>query len=93
MLSGSLIRRVALRACVVLATFGGVGAVSATETQAAPAPAVVPSDDLFQDQTALQPGATIGAPEAWKVSRGAGVIVAVRRVQPRPAGRTLDQPG
>ncbi len=44
---------------------------------AAPAAVVLPSDGLYAEQTALQPGASIGAPEAWQVSDGRGVLVAV----------------
>ncbi len=60
--------------CAGLALVGGA---QAPATLAAPAPAHLPSDDLYAEQTALQPNAAIGAPEAWKVASGRGVLVAV----------------
>jgi subtilisin family serine protease len=67
----------AVRLAAALAVLaGGIAGMPAVST-AAPALAVVPSDELYADQAALQPGAFIGAPEAWKVATGAGVIVAV----------------
>jgi subtilisin family serine protease len=76
-------RTALLRACVALAALGlagtgGLPGLAGTPVAAAaPAPGIVPSDDLYPDQAALQPGAAIGAPEAWKIASGAGVVVAV----------------
>jgi len=67
-------------------TIGTTAAVASLVLAGALAPAtgiaagtapVIPTDSFYAQQTALQPGATIGAPEAWKVADGHGVVVAV----------------
>ncbi|MCW2958064.1 MAG: family serine peptidase, partial [Solirubrobacterales bacterium] len=66
------------RATAGLAALAALGtATLPAPAVAAPAPRIVPSDDLYPEQAALQPGAGIGAPEAWKLTMGAGVVVAV----------------
>jgi subtilisin family serine protease len=67
----------AARLAAVLAVIAGVIGGAPATSAASPAPAIVPSDELYAEQTALQPDASIGAPEAWKVTTGAGVVVAV----------------
>ncbi|MCW2998857.1 MAG: family serine peptidase [Solirubrobacterales bacterium] len=69
-------RRVARLVAALAVLAGGIVTLPAAGV-AAPALAIVPSDDLYAEQTALQPGASIGAPEAWKVATGTGVVVAV----------------
>jgi subtilisin family serine protease len=75
-LSSVAARRLLLAAVSSAACGAALAAVPAVGA-AAPALAIVPSDPLYADQSALQPDAAIGAPEAWKVSQGAGILVAV----------------
>jgi subtilisin family serine protease len=75
-LSSVAVRRILISAVSTAACGAGLAAAPAVGA-AAPALAIVPSDPLYADQSPLQPDAAIGAPEAWKVSQGAGVLVAV----------------
>jgi subtilisin family serine protease len=75
-LSSVAVRRLFITAVSTAACGTALAAVPAVGA-AAPALAIVPSDPLYADQSALQPDAAIGAPEAWKVSQGAGILVAV----------------
>ncbi len=68
-------RAAALTAALVVVAGGATTAPSVS--LAGPAAVSIPSDGLYAEQSALQPGAFIGAPEAWKVASGAGVVVAV----------------
>lgn len=69
--SHARVRRL-LAALVALGLCGGTAS-----TSGALATPVAPTDPLYEQQTALAEGASIGAPEAWQVARGAGVLVAV----------------
>ncbi|UTI65510.1 S8 family serine peptidase [Paraconexibacter antarcticus] len=60
----------------VASTLLGAAALPAAAGAATGRP-VIPSDPLYADQAQLQDGASIGAPEAWEVTQGAGVVVAV----------------
>ncbi len=67
-----------LPAVVAAACAVSVTAVLAGAAAAGAVPlASLPTDPLYEQQTALAPGAAIGAPEAWQVARGSGVLVAV----------------
>ncbi|WP_354700975.1 S8 family peptidase [Paraconexibacter sp. AEG42_29] len=56
---------------------GAVLGLSPSVASAAPTAPVTPSDTLYADQSALQADAAIGAPQAWRLTRGAGAVVAV----------------
>lgn len=60
-----------------LAVLAVLAALTASPTAHAAVREFVPSDDLYPEQTALQPGAAIGAPAAWALTRGRGVVVAI----------------
>jgi len=58
----------AIIAIAVAACASGVGTAAAAER---------PADEHFADQWALQPGAPLDGPAAWRIARGAGEVVAV----------------
>lgn len=74
--SSIAVRRVCLAVTAAVAWGVAVGGMPAVAASAPTAP-VTPTDPLYGDQGALQPGAAIGAPDAWRLTRGAGSVVAI----------------